>query len=157
MARWSSLLSKVWIHSSLVHLPLEVEGYSEQAAQSLLALWSSGHLIPLWIKKRREKQGSMPIFFRFFFFSGLSYNGDIRLLWKTSSEYYILSSIIIIHLITCKWWVLHAGTHKNIPATALSQGRSGSALQIALQIQYARAQHYYSVCHKYFPAALALH
>lgn len=68
MARWSSLLSEVWIHSSLVHLPLEVEGYSEQAAQSLLALWSSGHLIPLWIKKRREKQGSMPIFFRFFFF-----------------------------------------------------------------------------------------
>ena len=154
MARWSSLLSKVWIHSALVHLPLEVEGHSERAAQSLLALRSSGHPIPLWMKKRREKQGSMPIFLNIF--SGLSYNGDIQLLWKTSSNYYFLSSIIIIRLTTFKWWVLHAGIHKNILATALSQGRSGSAFQIALQIQYAHAQHSYSVCHKYFPASLAL-
>lgn len=109
MARWSSLLSKVWIHSSLVHLPLEVEGHSERVTQSLLALWSSGHLIPLWMKKRTEKQGSMPIFLKKI--SGLSYNGDIQLLWKTSSNYF-LSSIIMIHLITFKWRVLHAAHTK---------------------------------------------
>lgn len=92
-----------------------------------------------------------------FFFSGLSYNGDIHLLHITSSNYYFLSSIINIQLITSKWWVWHAGTYKNIPATALSQGRPGSAFQIALQVQYARAEHYYSACPKYSPVSLALH
>lgn len=38
MARWSVLLSKVWIHSSLIHLPLEVEGHAEWAARILLAV-----------------------------------------------------------------------------------------------------------------------
>lgn len=149
MARWSSLLSKVWNHSSLIHLPLEAEGHSEQAAQSLLALQSSGHLTPLWKKKRREKA-------RKYFYCGLSYNGDIQLLWKTSSKCYFPCSIIIL-LTTFKWWVLHAGTHRNIPATALSQGRSGSAFLIALQIQYTCEQQHYSLCHKYFLASLVLH
>lgn len=48
-------------------------------------------------------------------------------------------------MITLKWSVLHAGTHKNIPVTALSQDKSRSAFQVALQIQQAQAQYYYSV------------
>lgn len=38
-------------------------------------------------------------------------------------------------MITLKWSVLHAGIHRNILVAALSQDKSRSAFQVALQIQ----------------------
>lgn len=84
------------------------EGHSERAAQS--------HLIPLCMKKWREKQENMP------FSPPPPLAWIAQLLRKISSSYYFLNlTIIIFAMITLKRYVLHAGTPTNVPVTALSR------------------------------------
>lgn len=157
MARWSSLLFKVWIHSSLVHLPLEVEQQSERAAQSLLALWSSGHLIPLWMNKRREKQGSMPIF-----------NNFLLLIWATvvtSSCFGKLAPNIIfqVQLLLLILLLLNGGSCMQA-YTRISQLllclRADLKVLFRLQCSFSTLMHSIitlHACHWYVPASLDLH
>ena len=154
MARPSSLLSKVWIHSSLVLLPLEAEDTPSKLLKPSCPVKLRSPNSSVDEEEREARKYAS--FLNYFFFPGLSYNDDIQLLWKSSSNSNFLTSVIIIPLIPSKRWVSRAGAHADTPGTARFQGRSGSALQVALHIQYAHAQHYYSVCHRYLPASQTL-
>lgn len=108
MARWSSLLSKVWIHSSLVRLHLETGGTLRQSCSEPPS--SSVH-------EEMEREARK---YAFFFPPHLAWIA--QLLRKISSSYYFLNlTIIIFAMITLKQYVLHAGTPTNVPVTALSR------------------------------------
>lgn len=154
MARWSSLLSKVWIHSSLICLHLEVEGHSEQAAQSLLAPWSSDHLVLLRMKEE-EREAK-----KYAFFSCLSYNGDTQLLRKISSNSYFLNSIVII--LTIFLWLLLNGpscmqAHTKISLLLLCL-RTSLEVPFRLHCRFSRLKHSIIILYqKHFPISLTLH
>lgn len=115
MARWSSLFSEVWIHSSLVRLHLETGGtLRESCSEPPCPVNFRSHNSSVHEEMEREarKYASFP--------PPLAW--ITQLLRKISSNHYFLNLIIInFTMITLKWYVLHADTPTNIPVTALSR------------------------------------
>lgn len=105
--------------------------------------------------ERREREAE-----KYAFFSGLSYNGDTRLLRKISSNYYFLNSIVII--LTISLQLLLNGLSCMQVHTKISQLllclRASLEVPFRLHCRFSRLEHSVIIpYHKHFPISLTLH